>query len=188
MLDIDGVLANFVAGFQAQAFASDGKKYPDAKVWNFPVEQWKWSKKRFLDQMKANGENGFYRTLPIYSSNVAAARDLLDVYPIEFYTTRPLAAQKDTEVWLTQWFGQPVVKSTRRNGWTLRMQESGVKSGGEAYFACLDDNTENAHGLARQPDGTGCENSFVLDRPYNQDCLAERTLSVMRFGMTIRGR
>ena len=159
LLDIDGVLADFVLGFRQLANQRYG-----VPVYG-TMEQLDWS---FPDLTVAQQNHlwteireskTFWRDLPVLPTNVLLLEDAVDNHRVYFCTSRPGdSAQYQTAAWLDEKFyiTYPTV--------IVSSEKGRVAAGVGANFA-LDDKVEHIRQIQRDSSA----NAFLLDRPYNQD-------------------
>jgi hypothetical protein len=157
MVDLDGVLADFVAEFKRRTEAELGHTMAEVSVWNFFSEQWGLTDEWYKDRMRQWTADGLFRWLPEHHGGVDAVRRLMDAeLHVHFYTSRPDEAAADTLGWLGDRFDDD------SDLWTVEVAR-GAKSGGHRFVAAIDDYIGNVHSLAN----TGCPFVVTCRRPWN---------------------
>ena len=159
LLDIDGVLADFVLGFRQLANQRYGVPVygtMEQLDWSFPdltVEQ----QNHLWTEIRES--KTFWRDLPVLPTNVLLLEDAVDNHRVYFCTSRlGDSAQYQTAAWLDEKFyiTYPTV--------IVSSEKGRVAAGVGANFA-LDDKVK--HVLQIQQESWA--KAFLLDQPYNRD-------------------
>ena len=158
MVDVDGVIADFVGGFVPWAQRNvDDVPAPSMRTWDFMADDWGWDSSLSCAALANFARDGGFDDLAQLDDGVTAVRSLFDLgVHVHFVTSRPKTSTVATLRWIAKRFGAEAWK------WTLGI-ESTPKVGGNRFVASFDDHTVNASSLA----ASGCPSSFVVARPWN---------------------
>jgi uncharacterized HAD superfamily protein len=176
-IDVDGVLAEFNAGFIALVKEKLGvelppvsENYPD--TWNYDIEA---LKVHYGDEQRAKeasrelwgtiaASHSFWMKLqPISQPLLYKLADVAAMHTFYFITSRPGGSAKfQTEAWLLKWFALPTVLIASDKGPV-------AKSLGLELF--IDDKPENANEVAEATEGK----CLVLmpERPWNRNVVTD---------------
>lgn len=179
MFDVDGVLADFIAGFTKLANEWYGTPVYTSNVYNGD-----WNFTTFLNKTKADRlwsviktDATWWETLPPLQSSEIFSRiwKLQKRATVVFCTHRfGNHAQRQTQRWLERnGLAMPAVVLSKRKGDVARSLD--------VDFA-IDDKPENAACIHWIADTKPCQ-SVLLDQPYNQDAqLPERVTRAFTMG------
>lgn len=176
-IDIDGVLANFVASYQPLFVKVTGRDlFQPGDIENPPVWDWPALRGYTTDETKAVWDvivkdEQFWFNLHPFNANCTAIRDffytgLANEHEVYFITNRPgVQSKAQTEEWLANYLNlfNPTVL-------VIRHREKGSIAKALQLDAHIDDNYDNCCDVVRCSPKT---RSYVLDRSYNQPTCPE---------------
>jgi 5'(3')-deoxyribonucleotidase len=155
-IDLDGVVADFNAGWMSRYNAEHGTSLTTDQVdhWDAMVDLTEFSSDTEFWEWARNGDRpGLFRHLPVFPDALPALDRLASGHTIVIITTKPRWAVHETYAWLSDNRIPTREVHITRNKWTVDC---------DIY---LDDGPHNLEALvAKRPDRTTCR--FV--RPWNQ--------------------
>jgi hypothetical protein len=163
IFDVDGVLADFTAGFTALA-SGMFPEFTPTRATDQATYHWQGLDKKQVNEVwrAIDKTPGFWESLPplVDDSVFSGIGRLVFSRPVYFVTARPDSAKIETERWIWgqgYYLENPTVITTKKKG-------EFAKAVGAGW--CIEDKPSNASMVAWLTDGE--TKSYLLDRPYNR--------------------